>query len=166
MISDTLTLQQCGCLYPTIHTVTKNLSAETNYRAQKKSLKFPEEFEMVRSELFPHLQKGYNTYTMLNNLLIRENFLIINNWQDGHDDLFFVRTECDKNFIMRQKKIGDEDYSKIQQNIETVLTYCAQNAQRLVLSSNYSNVFRDKSWVYVTMNTDDGIRLKVIRDEF
>jgi hypothetical protein len=33
MISDTLTLQKNGCLFPTIHTVSKNLSTETNYRA-------------------------------------------------------------------------------------------------------------------------------------
>ena len=99
MISDTLTLQSDGCLFPTIHTVSKNIGAETNYRSQKKCLEFPKEFELYRQLLFPNLEPGFNAYTMLNNVLKKENFMIINNWQDGNDDFLFIRTELPRTFI-------------------------------------------------------------------
>lgn len=110
MISDTLTLQSNGCLYPTIHTVSKNLGAETNYRSQKKSLKFPEEFDLFREQIFPNIKKDNNAYTILNNVLKKEYFFIINNWSDDNDNIFFIRNEMPKNFIESNKLIK----SKIQ----------------------------------------------------
>jgi hypothetical protein len=46
------------------------------------------------------------------------------------------------------------------------MNYSATNSQICVINQNYQNIFRDKSNIFVTIKTKDGIKLKVIKDGY
>jgi hypothetical protein len=54
--------------------------------------------------------------------------VIVNNWQDGKDEIIFAKNELSKNFILMQKKSGENGFSLLQQNMEHMLTFCGQNS--------------------------------------
>ena len=105
MIANSLACQSEGLLYPTIHTLSKNLGTELNFRSSAKCLKFPEEFEIFRKNFMPELQPDCNAYTILQNDLKKEYYMIISNWQGGLDTTYFIHVEMAKNFVQSPSEI-------------------------------------------------------------